>query len=47
MARFLMSVGGQFLPQFSLRRSVKLVFLTNIYLLAIKFGLLKNLVVGG
>ena len=42
-----MSVGGQFLPQVSLGRSVKLVFLTNTCLLAIKFRLLKNLVVGG
>jgi len=47
MARFFILVDGLFYPLLSLSRSVKLAFLTNIYSLAVKFGVLKKSMVGG
>jgi len=44
MARFLALISGLFYPLFCLARSVRLVFLPNIYLIDIKwFWLLKKI----
>ena len=43
MARFLALIAGQFCPLFSLAMSVRLSFLTNLSLIAIKYSVvIKN-----